>query len=318
MKITQVFGKEDLATVFVGETSKGRIEFVESLQPPFSREEKWVLIISSLYGCPIECKMCDAGGCYNGKLTTKEILEQIDYLVSLYYPDCNVTSDKFKIQFARVGEPAFNPNVLEVLKLLPHIYNAPGLMPSLSTVAPSGCDDFFKNLLEIKNNYYPENFQLQFSLHTTDESERDKIIPSKKWSFEKIAEYGEEFHRSGGRKITLNFILADSFKIDPAILAATFSPEIFFIKMTPLNPTCRAIASGLKCSLQVDVRPRLKEPAIATSLKKMGYDVLVSIGEPEENSIGSNCGQYLATYEEHSKRGTVPENSYKLQNYLID
>ena len=318
MKVVQRFGKDGLATVYIGETKRGRIEFVESVPPPFTRDEKWVLIVSSLYGCPVKCQMCDAGGGFGGKLTLEEILSQVDYLVSLYYPNYQIPADKFKIQFARVGEPSFNSNVLEALKVLPHIYDAPGLTPSLSTIAPRGSDDFFDELIEIKKDLYPYNFQLQFSVHSTNQTKRDAIIPLKKWSLEKIANYGEKFYQKNGKKITLNFILADDFTISPDTIKSTFSPEIFFIKMTPLNPTYRAHTSGLKCALNAKSETEFNAPSIATELKDLGYEVLISIGALEENNIGSNCGQYIRTFEENSKTGNIPQNSYKPSNYIRD
>lgn len=314
MKIIRSFGKKGLATVHIGETEKGQIEFVESVPPPFKQEEKWVLILSSLYGCPIKCQMCDAGGNYMGILNTKEILKQIDYMVGQYYPDRRIPVKKFKIQFARVGEPTFNNNVLKALKELPHRYDAPGLMPSLSTIAPSGRDDFFSNLGDIKKKYYAKNFQLQFSLHTTDEDLRNIIIPTKKWSLENIARYGEYFYEPGGRKITLNFILAESYHINPKKIAEIFSPEFFFIKMTPLNPTFRSVAAGLKCKLNAKSSVEFEEPKVVGELKKFGFDVLVSIGELEENLIGSNCGQYIGTFVKKSQFQRPPENSYNNLN----
>ncbi|WP_373419041.1 radical SAM protein [Thermosipho africanus] len=209
MKILEKFGKEEIAYVYLGETSRGNlVEFVESIQPPIPRDEKWVLIVSTLNGCPVQCMMCDAGGFYKGKLTKEEILEQILYLVNTRYSK-KVPVKKFKIQFARMGEPALNNEVLEVLKELPEILDAPGLLPSISTVAPIGTDDFFEELYEIKEKFYRSRFQLQFSIHSTDEKQRDKIIPIKKWNFEKIALYGEKFVREGDRKVTLNFALQE-------------------------------------------------------------------------------------------------------------
>ncbi|MFN3283940.1 MAG: radical SAM protein, partial [Pseudothermotoga sp.] len=74
MKILAKYGKDDLATVFVGETSSGvSVEFVQSLQPPLDRSEKWVLIVSTLRGCPVGCLMCDAGSYYEGKLSSQDI-----------------------------------------------------------------------------------------------------------------------------------------------------------------------------------------------------------------------------------------------------
>ena len=40
---------------------------------------------------------------------------------------------------------------------------------------------------------------------------------------------------------------------------------------------------------------------MAHSLTDAGYDVIVSIGEVEENEIGSNCGQYVLKYMESEK-----------------
>ena len=37
---------------------------------------------------------------------------------------------------------------------------------------------------------------------------------------------------------------------------------------------------------------------MAQSLIDVGYDVIISIGEVEENEIGSNCGQYVLKYLE--------------------
>ena len=38
-----------------------------------------------------------------------------------------------------------------------------------------------------------------------------------------------------------------------------------------------------------------------------GYDVIVSLGEFEENAIGSNCGQYVSAVE---MGGSVLEGAY--------
>ncbi len=239
-------GRESLAVVYIAETTKGKlIEFVESVQPPLPREEKWVLIVSTLYGCPVRCRFCDAGGYYQGKLSADEIISQIDYLVSQRFQNKNVPVKKFKVQFARMGEPAFNFGVLSVLESLPKLINAKGLIPSVSTVAPAGTDKFFTQLLEIKKRTYPQRCQLQFSIHTTDAELRDWLIPIKKWSFEKIAEYGRAFYEKGTRKITLNFALARNYPVDANLLERYFPPDIFLIKITPINPTYAAVKNQI-------------------------------------------------------------------------
>lgn len=295
MKIVGTTGCEDIALVYIAEFASGKfIECVESVQPPLPRDQKWVLLVSTMFGCPVHCKMCDAGGYYQGKLTADEIMDQIDFMVYRRYPDGNIPARNFKIQFARMGEPSLNLAVLDVLDKLASRYNAPGLMPSLSTVAPIGSEQFFEGLIKIKRDRYPGGrFQFQFSIHTTEESLRDQIIPCKKWSFARLAEYGDRFYQIGDRKITLNFALAQGMPVDPSVLLQYFDPDRYLIKITPLNPTHHAIQNQLTSHIEPLTAQLDSDDAIVHSLRTAGYTVIVSIGELEENQIGSNCGQYV-------------------------
>ena len=298
MKIVGSTGKQEIAIVYIGELAPGNmVEFVEALQPPFTREQKWVLLVSTLYGCPVGCSMCDAGGSYHGKVSKVDIFAQIDFLVRKHYPDGVIPAKQFKIQFARMGEPAFNSDVLDVIEELPERYHAPGFMPSISTIAPRGSEAFFQRLLSLKRQMYKGGrFQFQFSLHSTDEAYRDRIIPVKKWSFEQMAAYGERFYEPGDRKITLNFALAENVPVEANRLLEYFDPQRFLIKITPLNPTYRAMESGL--STYIDPSEGGEGSEIVQALRDAGYRVIVSIGEVEENYIGSNCGQYLRAHLE--------------------
>lgn len=314
MKIVASAGHQDIAMVYVVEFNGGLVECVEAVQPPRPREEKWVLMISTLFGCPISCQMCDAGGHYSGKLTESEMFAQIEYLIQKRYPDGYVPSKQLKIQFARMGEPALNPAVLDLLESLPDRINAPGLLPSVSTIAPHGSDDFFERLTEIKNTVYPKGrFQFQFSIHTTDQKLRDELIPVKKWDFQQMARFGERYYQLGDRKITLNFALAEKSPVQPELLLEHFDPERFLIKITPLNPTYRAESTGLKSYVdpenEIDTYPTLDE------LRQAGYQVILSIGEQEENRIGSNCGQYV---QKHlmEQGGITAGYTYQVENPL--
>jgi 23S rRNA (adenine2503-C2)-methyltransferase len=310
MKVFAVTGRPDVAEVFMADMGQERmVEFVEALQPSFSRNERWILMVSTLYGCPVKCLMCDAGGSYRGKPSAEEILRQIDHMVYRWYPDGCVPATKFKIQFARMGEPALNMAVLDVLEQLPQRYTAPGLMPSISTIAPHGVEAFFEGLLAVKNRLYSNGrFQFQFSIHTTDMRLRDRLIPVRKWSFDRMAAYGERFYRPGDRKITLNFALAAGMPVEPDVLLHYFDPERYLVKITPVNPTCHAVQNGL--STHIDpYRPETGQ-AVAQSLIAAGYDVIVSIGEVEENAIGSNCGQYVLKYLEGQQ---AVQDGYKYQ-----
>lgn len=296
MRVFGVVGASQVATVYMADMGRGRLlEFVEALQPPFSRDQRWILMVSTLFGCPVKCRMCDAGGQYLGKPTAEEIFSQIDYMVDKWYPDRRVPAEKFKIQLARMGEPTLNRAVLAVLEALPSRYDAPGLIPSLSTIAPKGADAFLERLLDIKNRLYANGrFQFQFSIHTTDQDLRNWLIPVQKCDFIQMAAYGDRFRRPGDRKVTLNFALAADMPVDPDVLLRHFDPEHYLIKITPVNPTYQAMQNRLASYIDPNKQPGCDE--ISARLAKRGYEVVVSIGAVEENLIGSNCGQYVLNY----------------------
>ncbi len=293
MKIVGQRGESDLATVYIGELSDGElIEFVESVQPPVPQSEKWVLIVSTLKGCPVNCPICDAGTSYAGKLSFGEIIGQIDYMVRKRYTNGKVPVSKFKIQFARMGDPAFNPAVLDVLQELPFVYDAPGLLPSISTIAPRGCDDFWDKLTYVKNRLYGNGrFQMQFSIHTSSEDSRGELVPCSTLSFAEMSEWGEEFFNSGDRKISLNFAAVKGYPVDPAVIADLFSPEYFMVKLTPVNPTHSSMSRGLFGVINPDSPETADE--LVSGFRDAGFDIILSIGETRENRIGSNCGMYV-------------------------
>lgn len=298
LKVICSHGDDDLARVFVVELADGsRVECVESIQPPIPRQEKWVLIVSTLKGCPVGCAMCDAGHSYAGKLNAEEILGQVDLLIRRRYPNGCVPVPKLKLQLARMGEPAFNDAVLEVLEALPVRFDAPGMMPSLSTVAPVGREAFFERLLDTKQRLYSGGrFQMQFSVHSTDETARRRMVPIRTWSLQQMAVYGKRFFAPGDRKVTLNFAVAEGFPADPAVLAEVFDPGCFAVKLTPINPTRAAQAAQLRGLVEPENEIACRK--LAAGFEERGFHTIVSIGELEENQIGSNCGMYVGTTPE--------------------
>ncbi len=289
-------GKEGVARVFVGRTKSGRlVEFAESFHPSLPIEKKWVNIISVMYGCPVRCLMCDAGSLNAGNLSVEDILSQIDILTSRRFKSNKIPVERWKIQFTRVGEPSLNPAVLNVLETLPQIYDAPGIIPSVSTIAPIGSEDFFKKLLSIKNKHYANgHFQLQFSIHTTESKKRDILIPIKKWRLEQISEYGNHFFKNGERKITLNFVLIEGYPVSPKIISDCFDPQKFLVKITPLNPSSAASKSRLLPAFDPFRQDSGAAKKLASEFLEYGFDSIISIGELEENRIGSNCGQMIS------------------------
>ncbi len=312
MELIAKYGKEDLAILYIAKNQGKIVEFVESLQPPIPREKKWVLIISTMYGCPIGCLMCDAGEFYHGKISKDDMMEEIDLMIRSRFPDGKVPITKFKIQFARMGEPTLNEEVLDLLKELPSTYEAPGLMPCISTIAPKGSEEFLENLIKIKDKYYSKgNFQLQFSIHSTNEETRSKWMSSNIWTIEEIGKYGEKWFKEGDRKITLNFAVAKDSEIDPDIILKYCDPSEYWIKLTPVNPTEKAIYNKLKSGITEE---NSESVSLVQEFKERGFEASISIGEWEENDIGTNCGQFATRYQ----NGEVKiKETYTTTNYAF-
>lgn len=106
-----------------------------------------------------------------------------------------------------------------------------------------------------------------------------------------MASYGEAFFAPGDRKVTLNFAAARGLPLDPERIASRFSPERFLIKLTPINPTRRAVRSGLET--RIDPGNAAGSRRVAERFRAAGYETILSIGELAENEIGSNCGMYV-------------------------
>ena len=86
MRLIGSTGTESVATAYVAEVRDGKcIEFVESIQPPLPRSEKWVLIVSTMIGCPVGCMMCDAGGHFMGNLLELIYLGQKKFKVPRHH-----------------------------------------------------------------------------------------------------------------------------------------------------------------------------------------------------------------------------------------
>ncbi|MFW3145488.1 MAG: radical SAM protein [Thermoplasmatota archaeon] len=298
MRILYERGLDELATVYAAayrNSGSHILEFVDSLSGSRDILDKWVIVLSSQFGCPVGCPMCDTKGYFKGNPTVDELLSQVDHLVNRRFPDGQIPSKKFKVQFARMGEPALNLNVPRAAELIGERYDAPGYMPCISTTAPMGSDLFFNSIKELNHDRFRGRFQLQFSVHSTDRRQRDRLIPISKWDLERISGYGEDFY-VGGRKVALNFAMAPGNQLDVKKISELFSPEVFMVKLTPVNPTQQARLNQL-------VREDLVEEEMEQihDLRELGFQVVVSVGDLRENSIGSNCGQLAGLWKKDSE-----------------
>ncbi len=291
MEVVKVIGDPQVAEVgvarFRGEDAY-TTETVDGLTPPQKREEKWVINVSTQFGCPVGCPFCDAALQYHGNLTADELLDQVRWALQRH-PGVAEKCQKLKVHFARMGEPALNPAVLDAMERLPEVVRSPGLWCCVATVTPRGREDWFERLLLLKRRLYHGRFQLQFSVQSTSEEDRARLIPIPHWSLDDLARYGRRFFEPGDRKVVLNFALARDVEYRPEVIESTFEPERFAIKLTPVNPTAAGAQNGFETILRSEASSRLDRAC--ERLTDSGYDVVISIGDEREDQIGSNCGQ---------------------------
>ena len=288
------FSIQSVATTYIAYLRGDKrkiIEFVESTPPPYrDRNKKWVIILSSQIGCKMGCKFCDATNYYFGNLDTEEILEQVDCVLERHRGIYPQSIQKFKIQFARMGEPSLNMNVIDSMLMIKKRFN--NFIPCVATIAPAGSQTFFERLLMIRNDFY--DFQLQFSINYTDSTIRNYAMPAKKMSLEWISDYIDRFHNRGKRRVVLNFAIDSTESVNPEIIRSIFDPDKVIVKLTPINPTQNAKRNRFAiCEDFETIDNRLKK--VSGKLSDYGFESIISIGDMKENIVLSNCGQLASS-----------------------
>lgn len=304
------YGKEkNVKADFMGLTNEINSVSNENVVMPL--EEKWVITVSSQYGCSMNCGFCDVPKVGRGvNATYHDLLNQIKAGLSMYQ-DVKWTK-RLNIHFARMGEPTFNGNVLDVaLCLHRNIFDfcersairGGVIHPVVSTMMPRNNKNLHKFLDiwcdDIKNRYYDGNAGLQLSINSTDEEQREEMFSGNAMT---LADISHEFFylpKPKGRKYALNFALADGYKVDAGILRYFFSPENFMVKITPIHETKSCGENGIHTANGYEYFTPYKE--VEQNLKDAGFDVLVFIPSKDEDDGMITCGNAILS-------GRMPTN----------
>jgi 23S rRNA (adenine2503-C2)-methyltransferase len=271
-------------------------------QPMLSLEEKWVVTISTQYGCRMACNFCDVPrvGC-GRNATFNDLIQQVLTGVHLH-PEIKSTK-RLNVHFARMGEPTWNPEVLDATKWLKrHLDPEYRIHPVVSTMMPVKniwLKTFIHAWMRIKNRLLNGEAGLQLSINSTNEVERTKMFHAGACSLEQIARVMDGVVPFG-RKITLNFAVAQ-YEIDPQVLLRYFNPELYLVKLTPMHATSAAKTIGLET--QGDPCSSSAYTDVQRALETAGYDVLVFVASQEEDASRITCGNAILA-------GTVPECTY--------
>lgn len=258
--------------------------------------EKWVITISTQYGCSMACKFCDVPKVGSGvNVTYNDLLSQVESAIGLH-PEIQHT-DRLNLHYARMGEPTFNSDVITSAYYLAGKLdsNGWGFHPVVSTMMPRNnpkLRGFLSEWLDLKNRLDGEA-GLQLSINTTDEAVRAKMMPHAltfREMYDVMYDVLSTKENIKGRKITLNFALTDA-PVDGEVLKEYFSPKYFICKLTPMHNT----AAVMKQDMTTDKGYELYYPYkdAEDSLKKAGFDVLVFIPSKEEDESKITCGNAI-------------------------
>lgn len=254
--------------------------------------KKWVITISSQYGCQMNCKFCDCPGIpFGGNASLEDLARQVEASMSIH-PEIT-EGERLNLHFARMGEPTFNSEVIDYTSLFYELYQGFHKHPVVSTMMPNTnprLSSFLSEFMILKNYLYGGNAGLQISINSTDEDEREDMFNHCALHLDDIAEILYSIDEPLGRKITLNFAIAD-YTIDANKLVSLFDPKYFICKLTPMHKTRAAKENNIKT--EGDYTTHYPYMEIEQRLKDVGFDVLVFIASKEEDESRITCGNAI-------------------------
>ena len=261
--------------------------------------EKWVITISTQYGCSMGCAFCDVplvGPGHNASI--EDMVRQV--LAGLQCnPDVRYTK-RLNVHYARMGEPTWNTCVLDHAARLKSDVAVWGLdadtvHPVVSTMLPKNNRQLKDFLLcwcaNIKNAIYNGEAGLQFSINSTDDKQRLAMFRGNAHTLRAVSELGAELPDPVGRKYALNFALCDDSIIDAEKLIGLFSPEKFMVKVTPMHNTNTSCENGMVTTNGYESYVPYKQ--VEEQLRNVGFDVLVFVPSKDEDDSLITCGNAI-------------------------
>jgi 23S rRNA (adenine2503-C2)-methyltransferase len=170
--------------------------FIETVLIPTIHRE--TVCISTQVGCKFACAFCASGlPGFTRNLTSSEIINQVLYLRDMVH--AHITN----LVFMGMGEPF--DNCQNVIKAIEIMNSTQGLGIAARRMTVSTC-----GLIPGVRRFKTLGFQvnLSLSLHATNDALRNKLMPvNRKYPLEELMRACEDYIQSGGRKMTLEYVL---------------------------------------------------------------------------------------------------------------
>lgn len=244
--------------------------------------ERTVICCSTMSGCPVGCVFCGTGKKFIKNLTSEEIVQQILVILNDKGIKDIDTSKRFQIMFMSMGEPMLNwgeveKAIRELNRLFPHAELL------LSTIGVND-DNVFNRIINLSKDI--SKVGLQFSIHKSNDEERNKLIPYvNKMSLIKIRDAGIVWWQQTGRKPYLNYCIdgTNNSNDDVFSLKHLFSPIIF-------NMTFSVVCSADENMKEKGFKELGSINEFANSFLEDGYNTRV-FDPAGQDDIGGGCGQ---------------------------
>lgn len=262
-----VFEKQDIA-----------IESVLYKYPTY--EERTVLCISTMCGCPMGCRFCGTGDYFVRSLTADEIAGQAIHILENMIDGVNPDSiNKLQIMVMSMGEPILVPALYDAFRILYKMYPNAALL--ISSSGPKVDYEWvYRMSIEIPT------VGLQFSIHESTDEARDKLIPFKnKMNLKEIAKVGQQWYLTTGRKPFFNYCAHDGNVSDEDVDRLS---DLFYCGIW--NATVSVICERDAFATAKNEYQRNLAIDFGNKLLYRGYDVRV-FDPAGQDTIGGGCGQ---------------------------
>lgn len=244
--------------------------------------KRTVICCSTMSGCPVGCTFCGTGKKFIKNLNGLEIIQQIDAILKdKEITDVDFKGERLQIMFMSMGEPMLNWSSTEsAIRILHEKYPHAELL--LSTIGVND-DSVFNKIINLSKEI--SKVGLQFSIHKSNDTERNVLIPYKhKMSLTKIRDAGMMWWKETGRKPYLNYCIdgTNNTKGDKIMLCNLFSPIVF-------NFTFSVVCSADETMKDAGYREIDSINDFSNGMLQEGYNVRV-FNPAGQDDVGGGCG----------------------------
>jgi 23S rRNA (adenine2503-C2)-methyltransferase len=234
--------------------------------------------ISSQAGCPLGCTFCATGHMgFKRNLDFTEIYDQVVLIREQSYR--YFSRPLSNIVFMGMGEPLLNYD--QVKGSLEKISDPEGMgiSPQRITVSTVGIPEAIMKMAAEKFR-----FPLALSLHAATDEKRSRIIPvNKKYPVKDLVKVLKQYHKSTGKRITIEYILFKDFNdtltdaADLAVFCKNFPVKINLIEYNPVaNSGFMTSDPGATKAFQEFLE---KKNLVVNIRKSRGKDIAAACGQ---------------------------------------